>query len=207
MRVPWNKLEPEEKARRNQERCARYREANREKVKENARAEYRKNRETFLARKKADYQKNKEKRLASTKAYALKNKEKMRIAKVKWSRNQMLVNCDFRIKKNMRERIRNAVKHSGAHKHFKAEDAVGCGVDDLKRHLESKFKEGMTWENYGKWHIDHVLPCASFNLLDPSEQRRCFHFSNLQPLWAKENLAKGSKMINGSRARFHFTLN
>ncbi len=51
----------------------------------------------------------------------------------------------------------------------------------------------MTWDNYGKWQIDHKIPCASFDLTDPEQQKSCFHFSNLQPLWAKDNNSKGAK--------------
>jgi hypothetical protein len=51
----------------------------------------------------------------------------------------------------------------------------------------------MNWENQGEWHIDHILPCASFDLTKEEEQRKCFHYTNLQPLWAKDNMIKGSK--------------
>jgi hypothetical protein len=66
----------------------------------------------------------------------------------------------------------------------------------LKGYLAGKFKDGMTWENHGEWHIDHIKPCASFNLLDEGEQKKCFHYTNLQPLWASENLSKGCKFID-----------
>ena len=70
---------------------------------------------------------------------------------------------------------------------------VGCTLDQLKVHLEQQFTEGMTWFNYGfrGWHIDHVIPCASFDLTDPVQQRMCFHYTNLQPLWAADNFRKG----------------
>jgi hypothetical protein len=77
----------------------------------------------------------------------------------------------------------------------KTMELVGCSKDDLLVHLESKFTEGMTWENYGKWHIDHIRPCASFNLEDREEQKRCFHWTNLQPLWAQDNIRKGAKFV------------
>ena len=78
----------------------------------------------------------------------------------------------------------------------------------LKRHLESRFEPGMTWDNYGNpngdhtdcWHIDHIIPCAAFDLTDPIEQKQCMHYSNLQPLWAKDNLMKGSKFEAAERA-------
>jgi hypothetical protein len=72
-------------------------------------------------------------------------------------------------------------------------ELAGCSLEDLMKHLESKFTEGMTWENYGRWHIDHIRPCASFSLEDPEEQKKCFHWTNLQPLWAIDNLRKSDK--------------
>ena len=72
---------------------------------------------------------------------------------------------------------------------------IGCSLEELKKHLESQFKPGMSWKNRGRngWHIDHIKPCASFDLSKSEEQHKCFHYSNLQPLWAKENLRKGIK--------------
>lgn len=73
-----------------------------------------------------------------------------------------------------------------------AQKLVGCSLTELRSHLEKMFKRGMTWENYGYrgWHIDHVQPLAKFDLRDPAQQQVAFHFTNLQPLWAKENLEK-----------------
>jgi hypothetical protein len=84
-------------------------------------------------------------------------------------------------------------------------DLTGCSVHELCIHLESKFKHGMTWENYGEWHVDHIRPCASFDLLKVDEQRQCFHWTNLQPLWALENLRKSSRW-NGSTTRIGTSL-
>jgi hypothetical protein len=74
-------------------------------------------------------------------------------------------------------------------------DLIGCTANELRNHIESKFSEGMNWSNYGYdgWHIDHIRPCASFDLSDPIELKKCFNFLNLQPLWADENRSKGSK--------------
>jgi hypothetical protein len=72
-------------------------------------------------------------------------------------------------------------------------ELLGCSLDQLRVHLESQFCHGMTWENHGPvWHIDHIRPCASFDLLDPVQQRACFHYTNLQPLLALENWKKGA---------------
>jgi len=74
-------------------------------------------------------------------------------------------------------------------------ELLGTSIDNFWSHLESKFKPGMSRNNYGKrWHIDHVVPCAYFDLTKPEEQFKCFHYTNLQPLWAKENLKKGAKL-------------
>ncbi len=74
-------------------------------------------------------------------------------------------------------------------------ELIGCSSKELESYLETQFTEGMTWDNYGYygWHIDHIKPCASFDLSDPEQQKLCFHYSNLQPLWAKENIKKSNK--------------
>ena len=72
---------------------------------------------------------------------------------------------------------------------------LGCSIKDLIIHIEKQFKEGMTWDNhsYNGWHIDHIIPCASFDLSDPEQQKKCFHYTNLQPLWKQDNLSKSDK--------------
>ena len=67
---------------------------------------------------------------------------------------------------------------------------IGCSIEKLKKHFEKQFKSDMSWFNYGKWHIDHIKPCCKFDLRKISEQKKCFHYTNLQPLWAKENFRK-----------------
>jgi hypothetical protein len=95
-----------------------------------------------------------------------------------------------RIRLNLGTRLYLAVQK----KHGNTMDLTGCSKDELISHLESKFTEGMTLENYGEWHIDHIKPCASFDLSNLEEQKKCFHWSNLQPLWASENIRKGCKV-------------
>ena len=96
-----------------------------------------------------------------------------------------------RIAVNLRRRLRKAVL--GRAKSAQTLDLLGCTVDHLLGHLAAQFQPGMNWDNYGEWHIDHVRPCASFDLTDLEQQRQCFHYSNLQPLWAADNLAKSDK--------------
>jgi hypothetical protein len=78
------------------------------------------------------------------------------------------------------------------------EDIVGYTLTDLQQHLESLFQPGMSWDNYGEWHVDHIHPKSSFTFTsrDDPEFRKCWALDNLQPLWAADNLAKGAKPPN-----------
>lgn len=96
----------------------------------------------------------------------------------------------FKLLAYVRGRIRGALKRKTAKKSNKTEQLLGCSAHELKMHLEILFKDGMSWNNYGKWHVDHIKPCCSFDLTNPEEQEACFHYSNLQPLWAEDNLKK-----------------
>ena len=100
----------------------------------------------------------------------------------------------FKIEMNLRRRIRSAIKDGYGERAFKTIELIGCSWLEVREHLESQFTEGMTWDNYGKWHQDHIRPCASFDLRDPIQQQECFHYTNLQPLWAFDNMSKGSKV-------------
>lgn len=105
-------------------------------------------------------------------------------------RNKYKTNIQFKILCNIRSRIRMVLK--GISKSQSTIKLLGCSVKHLKKHLESLFQNNMTWENYGKygWHIDHIKPCSLFDLTDSEEQKRCFNFTNLQPLWATDNYNK-----------------
>jgi hypothetical protein len=96
----------------------------------------------------------------------------------------------FRIGVSLRKRLTLALKARRTQKVARLVELIGCTITELATHLEKKFQAGMAWANYGEWHIDHIRPCASFDLTDAQEQRRCFHYSNLQPLWAGENIRK-----------------
>lgn len=100
---------------------------------------------------------------------------------------------ETRLVKNYRHRTWVAFKRSGLEKDKKTLDMIGCSGRDLANHLESQFEPGMTLENHGEWHIDHIRPISSFDLSDPEQVRVCFHYTNLQPLWKRDNLVKGSK--------------
>ena len=98
----------------------------------------------------------------------------------------------FRLLHTLRNRLRHAL---AGHTPRAAStlSMLGCSIEYAREWLEAQFEPGMNWDNYGKWHVDHVRPCASFDLTDLKQQRECFHYTNLQPLWAAENLAKSDK--------------
>jgi hypothetical protein len=107
-------------------------------------------------------------------------------------RERRRTDSGFRITHSLRSRLQHAIK--GNTKSAKTLELLGCEVDYLKYHLESQFDENMTWDNYGSyWHIDHIRPCASFDLTQENEQMECFHYTNLQPLEKIENMKKGDK--------------
>ena len=99
----------------------------------------------------------------------------------------------FRLAKNLRARLNNALNDN--YKTGSAVADLGCSVEELKKHLESKFEPGMTWNNWSKegWHIDHIRPLSSFDLSDPEQLKEACNYKNLQPLWAKDNISKSDK--------------
>lgn len=91
-------------------------------------------------------------------------------------------------------RIRQALRGKNVLRRLKRQELVGCSWAELKLYIENKMHPFMTWENYGRaWHIDHIVPCGSYDLELVEEQRRCFHYLNLRPLWAKTNLRRAKK--------------
>ena len=99
----------------------------------------------------------------------------------------------YRLACRLRSRVRHALK--GNNKSASTMTLLGCSITHLKDYLSMRFQPGMTWENQGKWHVDHMIPCASFDLEDPEQQRQCFHYTNLQPMWASENISKQDKIL------------
>lgn len=99
----------------------------------------------------------------------------------------------FRLKQLVRNRINDCLKNKGVRKRFKSIKYLGCTWEELKEHLENQFVTGMSWRNRHLWHIDHIIPLALFDLSDTKQQEVAFHVTNLQPLWAHENLKKGGR--------------
>lgn len=100
----------------------------------------------------------------------------------------------YKIKSNFMRRLRQVVHAESRALH--TAELLGCSVEDFKVHLEAQFDENMSWENYSNtgWHIDHIVPCAYFDLTRKSHQRRCFNWMNMQPMWSTENIIKKDDM-------------
>ena len=141
------------------------------------------------------YQDNKIKYLKRAKEW---NKANIGIAAkshAKWAKdsnytmNRYNNDINFQLRVRLRNRLRTALKLN-----FKSGSTVellGCSIEQFKQYLESKFEPGMTWQESGKWHIDHIRPVTAFDLSDPAQQRDCCHYTNLQPMWAIDNIKKG----------------
>ncbi len=99
-------------------------------------------------------------------------------------------NPQQKIHSRLNTRMTSALFSAGVRKAHNTEELVGCSIKHLMEHLEKQFTPGMNSANHVKWHIDHIRPCASFDLTDLKQQRQCFHYSNLQPLWARDNIEK-----------------
>lgn len=156
------------------------------------------NRDKKRACDKKYYENNSEKKRAYVKKYRENNRDKARA----YLKRRYDTDIKFRTKTLLRTRIKDALKKKK--KSSRSMELIGCSIQHFMKHIEKQFVPGMTWENQGEWHIDHMMPCASFDLEDPEQQRRCFHYTNQQPLWAAENISKGDKIIynrvwNGNR--------
>jgi hypothetical protein len=103
---------------------------------------------------------------------------------------------EFMLRKNLAGCIREAIKKQASDKAYKSMELLGCTIEHVRDHLESQFTAGMTWDNMGRggWHIDHIIPCAFFDLTKPSHQKVCFNYQNLQPMWESENCSKKDKI-------------
>jgi hypothetical protein len=115
--------------------------------------------------------------------------------KANYQRVKKQNDLQFATEKKVRDSIYSAIKRTGAHKSSRTHDYLGCTIAEACAHIESKFKVGMSWENWSMegWHLDHVRPIASFDKANPNWTFEANHYTNLQPLWAIENLTKSDK--------------
>jgi hypothetical protein len=138
------------------------------------------------------YEENKEEIKQKVLNHYYENKSKIIESRRGYSSKRCKVDVKYKLTRRLRSRLYDALKAKSWKKTTKFYDYIGCSLDELKQHLESQFTDGMTWENYGKWHIDHIKPLVSANTEE--EMYKLCHYSNLQPLWAVDNIKKGHKI-------------
>ena len=205
-----NKEQAKEYRENNKEQIKEYRENNKEQIKEQKKEYYKNNKEQIKEQGKEYYKNNIEQISENSKEYYKNNKEQIKEnskeyyknnkeQKKEYQKNKYVADIQFRLAVILRGRLGKALKNN-----YKCGSAVrdlGCSILELKLKLEQQFHansktgEMMSWENYGKWHIDHIKPLSSFDLTDRAQLLQACHYTNLQPLWAEENLSKGCKII------------
>jgi hypothetical protein len=167
-----------------------YHAANREKALARQVAYRAANKEKLKARRDAYRAANPEKVKEWGSNYRARNPEKVKACKASWKSAKYQTDPNFRIAMAIRNHLRRIVK-SGGVKDAASISYVGCTAAQLRKHLERQFKPGMTWENHGLWHIDHVVPLAAFDFAAfPAQIKQAEHYTNLRPMWAAENISK-----------------
>jgi hypothetical protein len=154
---------------------------------------YQQKKEEILCKQKEYHQKNFEKRRNYHKNYVKINKEKLREYKLIYTKKRRKDDILFYLKGILSHRVRQFLKTKKMKKNNKTFNMIGCSPEFLKEHLEKQFVDGMNWENRGDWHIDHILPLSSAQNED--EIYKLCHYTNLQPLWAEDNIKKSNKIV------------
>ncbi len=162
---------------------------------------YRKNNiEKVLKREAAWRIKNRDKENKKNREWKERNPEKVKAMRHEWEKKNpeymknWLKQPKRKLGNSISSSLYDALKNNKNGRHW--EDVVGYALNDLMKHLEKQFQEGMTWDNYGEWHVDHKIPLSVFNYTktEHDDFKRCWALKNLQPLWAKDNISKGAKL-------------
>lgn len=169
--------------------CTKWKLKNKKKIQQQQKQYKIKNKEILNQYNKQWIKENPDKILAIRRKHREKYKDKIN----KQRRKKRKENINFRLRTIISNRIRMALSRGS--KNSTAYDLTGCSWEHLKLYLENRFTVGMSWDNFGEWHIDHIKPCCSFDLTDTQQQKLCFHYTNLQPLWAIDNLKKSGKLL------------
>jgi hypothetical protein len=155
---------------------------------------WRKNNKEKEALTHAKWLKNNVARVIRANAIWYKKNRKLVIERIKIRRHR---DVNTRLIGNIRHRLYSALKNNS--KKSSSLVYLGCSIQEFRQHLESQFKEGMSWDNYGNkegcWSIDHIQPCSSFDHSDEEQIKKCWHYSNMQPMWHVENLKKHMRRL------------
>jgi len=155
------------------------------------------NKEYMSNKSKTWYEQNKEYRKEYLKEYREKNIDNIRKTKRDYERNRKASDPLYKLISNFRTAIYQVLKESNVEKNGHYFDILGYNPEELINHLEKQFTEGMTWDNYGEFHVDHKLPISSFNIKEIGDEEfmRCWCLDNLQPMWGEENIRKSNKIL------------
>lgn len=148
---------------------------------------YSKQNKTLLNKKSKDYYYNNKEKWVTRRE---NNRDYINAYNRQYQTKKYAANIQFKMKTILRSRLRNALLGC---KGGSAIRDLGCSLDNLIIYLEQQFKSGITWENHGEWHIDHIVPLSKFDLTNRNDVLKACHYTNLQPLWAIENLQKGPR--------------
>lgn len=170
----------------------RHREKNLALARSRNRASYHKFRDKRLCKNKKYREKNKKEIYATNRRWVIANKERVQKYMREYQARRNAVDPMFALTRRCRGRITDAFRLGGFTKRSRTFQLVGCSWDELKKHIENQFIDGMTWENRHLWHIDHIIPMASAKNIE--ELEALCHYTNLQPLWAGDNMSKGAKL-------------
>jgi hypothetical protein len=172
-----------------------YRKLNEEKAKVASKTYYKENKEEIISLKREYYKENKEEIDTYQKTYKITHKDEIKDYHKGYKKQRYQTDLQYKLADVLRSRLNGAIKNS--QKAGSAVDDLGCTIEELKKHLESKFKPGMSWDNWtiDGWHIDHIRPLSKFDLSDIEQFKEACKYTNLQPLWAKENLSKGDNYV------------
>lgn len=135
---------------------------------------------------------NKERANKRTREWVNNNKEKANKRTVDYMKKRLKEDSFFKFKQSVRSLINSSIKYKGYTKKSKTHEILGCDWETFKTHIERQFKKGMTWENRNEWHIDHIYPMKEARTEE--DVIRLNHYTNLRPLWAKENLSKNASI-------------
>ena len=148
-------------------------------------------REEYVRKKINDYYKEKTKKKKIKENYNKKSQERAIIYKYRELRE---IRSIYRILNNLAIRINKKLKELGTNKEFTYTQILGCSVKEFEKYLSNKMTKGMTYENYGQWEVDHIIPFSSFDFNNLEEIKECCNYINLQPLWKEDNQKKSNKM-------------
>lgn len=171
----------------------RYWEENKEREKLTLKLWKESNSDKYIRSKRESDKKYRERNLDKTRLYRQNNKFERNLRE----RERYYNDISYNIKIKLRASFRQAFNLQGLSKKERVLKYIGCSLDELKKHLEKKFRQGMNWDNNTNegWHIDHILPVSSFDHSNEEQIGKCWHYSNLQPLWAMDNYRKSDKII------------